>query len=243
MPWRMDSTAGAHVWDTQPMSDEDLLCRDEQIAWLAQHERGSWGLVNGRIVESGDPTAYGTFVSVAAQPPPGTLANVTSLNGEASLWSTTLYTPWPTSSQLSAPAGWHLRASWQVTTSTSPGNLTLNPRIGSVAAGSSSAGAVALGAGAANALTASITTNWSYNGHLTLQSVGIPGTNSKAVGDFVCLGKPATTGTGAIGVFDQSGFTVASFDSSVASGFVLGMATTVTTITFAVQQIIWLSLF
>ena len=84
MSWRADSTLGAYVWDTQPMSDAELACRDEEIRWLMAHERQQWGLINGRLKEKCDPQMYGTYAGVAALPPSTTLANVASLNGEAS---------------------------------------------------------------------------------------------------------------------------------------------------------------
>lgn len=242
MSWRMDSTAGAHVWDTAPMSDEDLACRDEEIAWLMAHERQQWGLINGRLKAKGDPVAYGTYAGIAAVPPAATLANVTSLNGEASLWATSFYTPW-LAGALVAPSAWWLYVSWQTTTSTSPGNLTLNPRVGAYAAGASSSGGVAMGADAAITLTASITTNWFANGRITVQSIGAPGANSKAIGAFNVEAKPATSGNGLTTIDDVFGFTQASFDASVATGVSLGMANTVTTITYAVNQIHWISLF
>jgi len=224
------------------MSDEDLLCRDEEIRWLMAHERQGWGLINGRLKEKCDPVMYGTYAGIAANSPSNTLANVASLNGEASLWSTSLYTPWIANS-LVGPSSWRLYASWQTTTSTSPASLTLNPRIGSVAAGSSSTGGIALGADAAITLTASITTNWFTDAGITVQQIGNPGTNSKAESSWNCIAKPATAGNGAATVNDIFGFTQASFDASIASGVVLGMANTVTTITYAVRQVHWLSYF
>lgn len=245
MPWRMDSTAGAAIWDTQPMSSDDLALRDEEIRWLMQHQRTGWKVINGRIAGSGDPVAnVGAYTSLGAYPPTassGFLANVASINGEAALWTTSLFTPW-LANALVSPSAWRIHAAWQTTTSTSPANLTLNPRIGSVAAGSSSTGGIALGADAAITLTASITTDWALVGNLTVDVIGAPGANSKAIGDFRCIAKPATTGTGAATINDIFGFTQASFDSSVASGFVLGMANTVTTITYAPMVIHWISL-
>lgn len=241
MPWRMDSTAGAAIWDTMPMSLSDLTCRDEEIRWLMNHERVGWSLINGRIANSGAPTAnYGEYTSLAANPPAGTLANVASLNGEASLYTTSLYSPW-LANALIAPSAWEVFVSFQATTSTSPGNLTIVPRVGSVAAGSSSTGGITLGTDAAITLTASITTDWRLRGEITVQSIGIPGANSKAFGTFLCTAKPATTGTGAATISDIFGYTQASFDASLAQGIVFGMANTVTTITYAVTQVHWVS--
>jgi hypothetical protein len=242
MSWRPDSTSGAAVWDTEPMSPEDLACRDEEIRWLMAHERQSWGLINGRLKEKCDPEFYGTYAGIAAIPPAGTLANVASLSGEASLWDVPTFSPWLAKSTV-APSAWQIYASFQATTSTSPGNLTLNPRVGSIAVGASSTGGIALGADSAIALTASITTDWVVSGRLTIQSIGLPGANSKAAGSFICTAKPATTGTGAATINDIFGYTIATWDWSIANGFVLGMANTVTTITYAPTQIHWISLF
>jgi hypothetical protein len=242
MGWRQDSTAGASIWDTEPMTRDDLALRDEEIEWLVRHGRQQWGLINGRLKEKAEPVAYGTYAGLAAIPPATTLANVTSLNGEASLWTTSIFTPW-LANALVAPSAWRLLVSWQTTTSTSPGNLTLNPRVGSIAAGSSSTGGIALGADAAITLTASITTDWYTEASITVQSIGAPGTNSKAQSSWNWVAKPASTGTGAATINDIFGFTQASFDASIASGIVLGMANTVTTITYAVQQIHFISLF
>jgi hypothetical protein len=245
MSWRMDSTAGAAIWDTQPMSADELTLRDEEIRWLIAHERQDWGLINGRLKADKALTAYGTYAGMAAIPPTsstGFQANVASINGEAALWTTSLFTPWLANSLVS-PSLFKVHVSWQTTTSTSPANLTLNPRIGSISSGSSSTGGIALGADAAITLTASITTDWFVDGMITVGSIGAPGTNSKAIADFNVTAKPASAGTGAATINDIFGFTQASFDASIASGFVLGMANTVTTITYAVSQILWLSYF
>lgn len=242
MGWRRDSSAGAAVWDTEPLSSEEVLGRDEEIRWLMAHERQRWGLINGRLAEKADPTAYGTFAGLSALPPAGTLANVASLSGEASLWNVALFTPW-LGNALVAPSAWQLYVSWQATTGLTPASLTLNPRVGTFAAGASSVGGIALGADAAIALTASITTNWFAEGKVTVQSIGLPGANSKAAGTFNCTAKPATAGNGPATINDIFGFTIASFDASVASGIALGMANTVTTITYAVTQIHWIALF
>jgi hypothetical protein len=241
MSWRMDSSAGAAVWDTAPLSESDLACRDEEIRWLMGQERQSWNLINGRIAEKGDPMAnVGMYSGVAANPPPAAGANVPSLSGEASLFTTAFYTPWLALS-LIAPSAWKLYVTWTTTTAATPGNLTLTPRVGSVAAGASSTGGITMGAGSPIALTASITTLWKYKGEITVRSVGPPGLNSSAYGTFDLIAKPATAGTGIATIFDLSGFTAATFDASVASGFVLGMVNTVTTIVYNVQQIHWVS--
>lgn len=191
--------------------------------------------------EGGFPLASeGVYAALGAYPPSAVQANVASLNGEAALWSTALWTPLPANGNL-APDAYRLAVSWTTTTSTSPGNLTINPRLGSFAAGASSSGGVAMGADAAITLTASITTQWYCRGDITIRTIGAPGANSTAIGFFNVVAKPATAGTGAATINDVFGHTAASYDASIASGVVLGMANTVTTITFAVQQVHWTS--
>jgi hypothetical protein len=243
MSWRMDSTAGAALWDTMPLSASDLECRDEEIRWLMGQERQRWGLINGRLKEKAEPTAYGTYAGIAANPPPGTLANVATISGEMSPWDVPSYTPWLAKS-LAAPSAWELYVSWQLITSTSPASVTINPRVGSIASGASSAGGSAMGAGSATTLTASITTNWNVNGKITVRSTGVPGgANSKAMGTFNTVAKPASAGTGIPTIWDFYGYTEATFDWGAASGVTLGMAHTVTTINYSILQIHWLSMF
>lgn len=242
MGWRQDSSAGAAIWDTEPLTSHEVQGRDEEIRWLMAHERQRWSLINGRLAETREPTAYGTYAGLSALPPAGTLANVPSLSGEASLWNVGLFTPW-LANTLVAPSAWQLYASWQTVTGVTPASLTINPRVGSFAAGASSVGGIALGADAAVALTASITTNWQCDGRVTVQSIGLPGANSKAAGAFSLEAKASSAGNGAETVGDIFGFTIASFDASVASGVTLGMANTVTTINYQVTQIHWVGLF
>lgn len=237
----MDSTAGAHVWDTEPLSEQGIACRDEEIRWLVAHERQQWGLINGRLKEQADPEAYGTYAGLAAIPPAASF-NTTSLNGEAALWTTSLFTPW-LANTLVGPSAWRCYASFTAATGLTPANLVLNPRVGSVTGGASSVGGQALGADAAITLTASITTNWQLTGNITVQQIKGAGNNSLASSAWTCVAKPATTGTGAATINDLFGYANPGFDATIASGIVMGMANTVTTITYAVSQVHWLALF
>jgi hypothetical protein len=56
MGWRFDSTAGATIWDTEPMTRDDLALRDEELAWMIREGKRGWKLINGRIAASGEPT-------------------------------------------------------------------------------------------------------------------------------------------------------------------------------------------
>lgn len=243
MSWRMDSSAGAMLWDTEPLGLERRRERDEEIRWLIAHERPGWGLINGRIKEKFDPTMYGTFAGLSALPPAATIPNVASISGEGSLYDVAAYTPWLGKSVV-APSAWLLFVSFQVITAATPASVTVNPRVGSFAAGASSTGGAALGADAAVTLTASITTNWLINGNITVRSVGAYGAaNATAEGIFQMHAKPATAGNGLTTVDDVFGFTTASFDAGAAQGVALGMANTVTTINYSIRQIQWISLF
>lgn len=211
----------------------------DDIDAAKQLQRAEWRQRQRMLCDT--PTALeGVYAGLGAYPPSSVQANVASLSGEAALWNTALWSPLPANGYL-VPEAWRLAVSWTTSTSTSPASLTINPRVGSFAAGASTTGGIAMGADAAITLTASITTQWYCRADITIRSIGAPGTNSTAIGFFNVIAKPATTGTGAATINDVFGHTVASYDASIASGVVLGMANTVTTITYAVQQVHWAS--
>ena len=90
MSWRMDSTAGAAIWDTQPLTSDDLALRDEEIEWLAQQGRHQWKIINGRLAASGHPTAnVGSYTSAGAYPPTAaqTSTAVTTATPGTAIWT------------------------------------------------------------------------------------------------------------------------------------------------------------
>ena len=102
MSWRQDSSAGAYVWDTAPLSDQEILCRDEEIRWLARHEQkqGKWKLINGRLAERGDLVAsrgnYGAPGAYALAQAGTAVAMVGTTN--IAWWNPTSYSPIPANS-------------------------------------------------------------------------------------------------------------------------------------------------
>ena len=119
MPWRMDSTAGAAIWDTQPMSTDDLALRDDEIRWLMQKERQSWKLVNGRISQKGDPVAnVGSYTSLGAYPPTQTQTStaVTTATPGTAIWTSTIFSPILGNSVI-AGSGYRIAASGTIQTS------------------------------------------------------------------------------------------------------------------------------
>jgi hypothetical protein len=174
MPWRIDSTAGAHVWDTQPMSDADLACRDEELKWLMVHEARRWKVVNGRIAQKGDPVMNrGNFSGPSAYANAQALAAVTGGAANVRWWDPAIYSPIPVNS-VQAPTAFRLWASGLVTSSAAGQTLTMNPAIGTAVAGQ------ALGASAALALGSTITgAFWRLEYGLLIRT---PGTSGTAVG-------------------------------------------------------------
>mgnify|MGYP001332538603 CR=1 FL=1 len=96
MSWRTDSSCGAHIWDTEPMTTDDLALRDEEIAWLTQKGRHQWKLVNGRIARKGDPVAaVGAYSALGAYPPvqAQTSSALATTTPGTCFWTSTIWTP------------------------------------------------------------------------------------------------------------------------------------------------------
>lgn len=174
MPWRIDSTAGAHIWDTQPMSDDDLKLRDEELKWLMVHEGRRWKVINGRIAQKGDPVMNrGNFSGPGAYANSQALTAVTGGAINVAWWAPGTYSPIPAQS-VQAPMAFRLWASGIVTSSGAGQTLTMNPAVGTAVAGQ------ALGASAALALGSTITgAFWRLEYGLLIQK---PGTAGTAVG-------------------------------------------------------------
>lgn len=226
--------ASRRIWDD--INDAKML------------QRQTWKERQRRLIMSGEPLMMpeGTYGGLLAYPPPATITT-TSISGTVNLWPQLQYSPIPINGIL-APQAYRLAVCAKITTSTSPGNIGFAPFIGATGAwttgGTSLATGVALGATGNVALTASITNAFYYIvGDLTIRTVGLPGTNTTAVGMFHAvstqatsggLAGPAVVGTGMNLLF---GGTNASFDNSVASGLAFGAVHTVTTITHNVEQL------
>jgi hypothetical protein len=201
------------------------------------------------LMESGEPlnmpeSTYGGLLAI----PPGATITTTAMSGTANLWPQAVYTPLPANAFL-CPQAYRIAVCAKITTSTSPGNIGFDPRIG---AGTWTTGGTAitgttLGATGNVALTASITNAFYYIlGDLTVRSIGAPGANAVVVGMFHAmstqgtsagLAGPAAVGTGMNLMF---GGTSVSFDFTTAQGLGLGAVHTVTTITHNVEQIHWM---
>jgi hypothetical protein len=209
---------------------------------LARYQRSFWGRMGRQLRESGEPMAMGeSLFGAPGATPPAAQISTTSVNGEVGLWSAAVHTPIPANT-LMVPNAFRLMASGQCTTSTSPGNSTWTPRIGTTTGGA------ALGASGAIALTASITNSfWRLMGDVTVRGVG-PSTSGSAIATFLLHHRHAIAGAGDFITTTSSGtgfqifgFTVATFDSTAAQGLFMGMANTVTTITWKVDQVHWAS--
>lgn len=244
MSWRKDSTLGAYIFDTEPMSADDLRCRDEELVWLMQHERRGWSLINGRIIESGDPMATaGVYGGLGAYPMPAAIAGPAMSTTEAGILSAgniAIYTPMP-AGVVTAPQGWRVHVSGRYTVGATPGTIVFTPRLGNANTSPS------LGASAAITQTNLTAAFWALRGEITVNTVGAPGTNSKANGTFW-----AQVNTAVGGAFNSAlwgtGATDASFDSTVPLGtnggglWIGGTDAGATNhATYTIQQVHWMS--
>lgn len=178
MPWRMDSSAGAAIWDTQPMTRDDLALRNEEIEWLSAQGRSQWKLINGRLAKSGHPTAnVGSYSSLGAFPPTQaqTSVAVTTATPGTTLWTSTIWSPL-LSNAVTSGSGYHIYASGTVQTSTSGLTLTLLPSIGTGSVNAAPTNHQDLGVSGAAALGTTLTSIWQLSGDLTIRSVGTSGT-------------------------------------------------------------------
>jgi hypothetical protein len=216
MPWRWDSTAGATVWDTQPMSRDELALRDEELAWLIRSGRRDWKLINGRIVGSGSPTAMaeGTYGALAAYPLPVSEAGLTLSATEQGLVPSAhipVYAPLPINGIL-APQAYRFVLTGIFTSVATSGTLTITPRIGNANTSPS------LGASAAQTLTASLTNGqFAIKGDITIRTIGLPGANSTAIGTFQAFAN-STVGGAVTSWLWGTGTTAVSFDSTITAG-------------------------
>jgi hypothetical protein len=232
--WRVDSTAGARIWDTQPLSDEGILERDEEIRWLKRHERKDWKLVNGRLANSGDPIALeGTYGGVLAYPPAQNLTAVTGGTSNVAWWSAALYSPLPANSVL-APDCYRIIASGLITSSGAGQTITPNANLGTAIG-------TGLGAGVAAALGSTITSaQWYLLGDVTLRTAGTGGT---AIAQFaIKVSQTAGAGTGANVLTTLFGGTAqTAIDFTAAQGLTLGATPSATGVSVTPTQVHWMS--
>lgn len=231
--WRTDSTAGAHIWDSQPMSTSDLACRDEELAWLMRQQGKSWKLINGRIAQSGHPTALeGTYTGSLAYPPAQNLTAVTGGVANVAWWSAALYTPIPANSTL-APDAYRVIASGTITTaaaSTLIPSANLGTAVGTGLSGT--AATSTLGTTITGAL-------WYWFGDVTIRTAGTAGT---AIGSFVLKFGITAGNVNTISSNLCGGVAQTAIDFTAAQGVTLGGTPSVSTVSVTPMQVHWISL-
>lgn len=210
----------------------------EDIDVVKALKRAEW-IHRARDLDGGpDPLGLnGVYTGIAGVPPPADLTTKTSISGEVGLMTAAeiaSYLAIPANGVV-FPSAWRAVITGAMTTSTSPGNLTITPRIGTTTAG------VTLGAGVAFAMTASITASiWKMEVDMTLRSGGIAGNNAVALAFGHFLGT-IVAGGNAVSYNQLFGHTPASYDSTLATGLFIGLTSTVTTVTFTPRQVHWIS--
>lgn len=248
MSYHIDSTAGLTIADTQPMVDDVLALRNEEIEWLCQQDRHKWELINGRLVRSGDPVAnIGAYTSLGAYPPTAaqTSTAVTTATPGTAIWTSTIYSPLLANAVIAGSA-YRITAGGTIQTSTSALTVTTLPVIGSVTVNTATgATPVTLGVSGTCALGSTLTSIWRLMGDLTIRTVGPTGT-AYFLGNMH-VGQTAVPITGGANVLDVLlGGTSATVDftgatANLPGGFGIGQwgAATVTVVT---QQVHWQSL-
>ena len=218
------------------LDDIDAFMRLQMLTW-EERER--------RIRASGQATFMpeGTYAGLVAYPAAQTITT-TAISGTVNLWPNGTYTPIVANSVL-GPQAYRVAVAAKITTSTTPGNIGLNPLINSsttwTTGGTAVSGGSTLGATGNVALTASITNAFYYIiGDLMIRSAG---TSSSVVGMFHYISTQGTTsglaGPAAIGAGHNLlfGGTAVTVDTqTTAQSFQLGAVHTVTTITHNVEQ-------
>jgi hypothetical protein len=217
--------------------------RDERLGWMMRH-RLPWSVLHGQLVPKGGRevshlldqakklgrgewkprmqalerlgvpvAAEGTYGALGAYPLEAELAAVNSGTTEAGLLTAAnaaLYMPIPARAIL-APQAWRFVVSGRVTTTATAANLTWTPRLGNANTSPS------LGASAALAKTISITNAFFVmKGDITVQRVGIAGTNSLAIGHFDMRLNSSSGGAFTSWLWGSSAS--AAFDSTVSPG-------------------------
>lgn len=244
----MDSSAGAHIWDTEPMCSDDLALRNEEIEWLKQKGRHQWQLINGRLAKSGEPTnAFGAYSGLGANPvtQAQTSTAVTTATPGTAIWTSTIFSP-ILANAVVAGSAYKIYSSGTIQTSTTSLTVTTLPVIGSVTVNvATGATPVTLGVSAASGtLGSTLTSIWRLEGELTIRSVGTSGT-AYFTGTYA-YGTTATPVTAANTSTQLIGYTSATVDftgatSNLPGGFGVGQwgAATVTVVT---NQVNWISL-
>jgi hypothetical protein len=221
---------------------DTLMERNERLARLMRKGR-PWKLINGHLIErqsemdrtandlhaamqlqrgqskqmlrelelSGVPMmAEGTYGALGSYPLQSELPSVTATTTESGLLSAAnggIYMPIPSNSTL-APQAYRFVLAGRVTTTATAANYTWTIRLGNANTSPS------LGASAAIAKTASITNAvFIEKGDITIQQVGPPGTNAKAMGHFDA--KLNSVANGAYIAWAWGSSAQASFDSTV----------------------------
>lgn len=215
-PWKV---LNGHLIAKPSDIDASERARVEQEESTARALREAMQLSRGQSKQmmrelglAGGPlAAEGTYGALGAYPPAGELASVTPTATEAGLVTAAnaaLFLPIPANATM-APQAWRFVIAGRVTTTATAANYTWTTRLGNAITSPS------LGASVALAKTISITSAmFIAKGDITVQSVGAPGANSKAMGHFDA--KLNSAAGGAYTSWMWGSAAAATFDASVA---------------------------
>lgn len=239
--WRLANDVPFRVVNGKLLGD-NIRGKRESIAndlrQMYQLGRKRWRGGLRELALSGALTAAeGTYGALAAYPMPASEAALTLSAAEQGLIPSAhipIYAPLPINGIL-APQAYRYILSGIFTSVATSGTLTMTSRLGNANTSPS------LGASAAQTLTASLTNGQFYiMGDVTIRSIGLPGTNSTAIGTFHALANSAVGGATTSWLWG-TGTTAVGFDSTIAAGtngggFWLGVTFSANFPTMTLQQ-------
>ncbi len=189
---------------------------ERELARLPEQIR-HWLRISELVGPNGPKMAFGPFRQMLD----GAicLANQTAITGtaEAAMFPVAQYSGFA-ANQLRAGQLWRLTAFGIITTSTTPGNITITPRFGTSTSGTS------LGASTATALTASVTNiPWRFEYDFIIRSVGNAGANSNVVGNGHFHAGVAVIAASVGNDLVMGSTANVAVDTSIASGLFIGV--------------------
>lgn len=229
MSWRREGNAVVYE---KPSYGEIV----EHLAWLSRDvNRRPWQMVNGRIVESGEPTALiGGIAGIEsyATIPLADLAAVTGGVANVALWESRQYTPIinPRVGQM-----FELDAEGTVTSTAAAQTVAINPHIGAA----NTVGTNLTATPVAQTLGTTITNAvWRLWASLTVRSTGT-GTAATAIGAFRFEYSILANGGSPTTIIWRSSGGAATFDSTAINGLVMGVTPSAAAVSITPRQIKW----
>jgi hypothetical protein len=239
MSWHLERSSGGYIYEHEPLTQEQIWGRNEEIAWLEANRR-PWKLVNGLLAAAGDPVMIsGGLAGLVVNPITLNAATVTGGATELSILPAALV---PIAQNVQSGTSYHLFAGGNSTTAATPGTYTLAPRIGPAPTNASPLiGAVS---SAFTPLASMTVAPFNIDGEIVIRGSGTSNTCAAAFAwSQTSVASAAAPGPSSVSSAGNLGGISASFDSTgTTCAFWLGVThATSTTNTWIPQLVIWAS--